>query len=92
MLSRIEREKQLQLENYSIRLQAAETEANNLREEVARQRNRLEKVESERGQLMEQLEELKNELNSTKNAENKFKEKEKRLVTINYHAVLLSFQ
>lgn len=77
---RIEREKQLQLENYSIRLQASETESCNLREEVNRQRIRLERIESEREQLLEQIEDLKNELSYSKDEENQFKEKEKRYV------------
>lgn len=79
-MARVEREKQLQLENYSIRLKAAETESGSLREEVQRQRVRLEKLENERQQFLEQIDDLKNELAYTKEEEGKLKEKEKRLV------------
>lgn len=75
---RIEREEQLQLENCNIRIQSAETEAHNLRDEVTRQRIRLEKIEIERQQLIDQIDDLKNELNYSKVTENNFKEQEKR--------------
>lgn len=80
LIQRIEREKQLQLENASIRLQAAETEAANLREDVARQRIRIEKIEGQRKELSDQIQDLRNEISYTKEKENKFKEQEKRCV------------
>lgn len=77
-MTRVEREKQLQLENSSIRLQAAEVEATNLREEVTRQRIRIEKLETERQQLTDQIMDLRNEILSTKEYENDFKDQERR--------------
>ncbi|XP_044269170.1 rab11 family-interacting protein 4A isoform X1 [Tribolium madens] len=79
MLNRLEREKQLQLENASIRLHAAETEASNLKEEVARQRMRIEKLENERKELTDQIQELTNEVIFAKEQATSFKEKERRL-------------
>lgn len=78
-MARVEREKQLQLENSSIRLQAAELEATNLKEEVTRQRIRIEKLETERKQLTDQIMDLRNEIVSSKEQENSFKEQERRL-------------
>ncbi|XP_025834746.1 rab11 family-interacting protein 4B-like isoform X3 [Agrilus planipennis] len=78
LVARIDREKQLQLENASIRLQAAETEAKNLREEVNRQRVKLEKLEAERNDLFDQVQDLKMEIMSTKDNETSFKEQEKK--------------
>lgn len=78
MLNRLEREKQLQLENASIRLHAAETEASNLKEEVTRQRIRIEKLETERKELTEQIQELTNEVILAKEQATSFKEKERR--------------
>nr|XP_015833301.1 PREDICTED: rab11 family-interacting protein 4A isoform X4 [Tribolium castaneum] len=79
MLNRLEREKQLQLENASIRLHAAETEASNLKEEVARQRIRIEKLENERKELTDQIQDLTNEVILAKEQATSFKEKERRL-------------
>lgn len=79
LVARVEREKQLQLENSSIRLQAAELEAANLRDEVARQRVRIEKLETERKQLTDQIMDLRNEIIGSKEQENTFKEQERRL-------------
>ncbi|XP_064215439.1 rab11 family-interacting protein 4A isoform X4 [Tribolium castaneum] len=79
MLNRLEREKQLQLENASIRLHAAETEATNLKEEVARQRIRIEKLENERKELTDQIQDLTNEVILAKEQATSFKEKERRL-------------
>lgn len=75
----MEREKQLQLENSSIRLQAAELEAANLKEEVTRQRIRIEKLETERKQLTDQIMDLRNEIITNKESESDFKDQERRL-------------
>lgn len=75
----MEREKQLQLENSSIRLQAAELEATNLKEEVTRQRIRIEKLETERKQLTDQIMDLRNEIIANKESESDFKDQERRL-------------
>ncbi|KAJ8969714.1 hypothetical protein NQ314_001628 [Rhamnusium bicolor] len=79
LLSRMEREKQLQLENASIRLQASETECTNLKEEVARQRIRIDKFETQRQNLMDQVQDLTNELNRTKEDMKTCKDQENRL-------------
>lgn len=79
-VNRIDREKQLQLENASIRLQASETEAANLKEEVTRQRIRLEKLETERRELSEQMQDLTNEVILAKEQATSVKEKERRWV------------
>ncbi|XP_063920860.1 rab11 family-interacting protein 4 isoform X2 [Zophobas morio] len=79
LVNRVEREKQLQLENASIRLHGAETEASNLKEEVSRQRMRIEKLESERKELTDQIQELTNEVILAKEQATSFKEKERRL-------------
>lgn len=79
MLNRVEREKQLHLENASIRLHAAESESSTLKEEVSRQRVRIEKLEIERKELTDQIQELTNEMISSKEHVTSFKEKEKRL-------------
>ena len=78
LVNRVEREKQLQLENASIRLHGAETEASNLKEEVSRQRMRIEKLESERKELTDQIQELTNEVILAKEQATSFMEKERR--------------
>lgn len=70
------------MENASIRLQAAELEAASLKEEVARQRIRIEKLETERRELSEQLLDLRNDAITCKEQENLYKEQERRYV---YH-------
>lgn len=75
---RMEREKQLQLENATIRLQAIESDAANFREEVSRQRIRIEKLETERKELCDQILDLRNELLSAKEEETTFKDQERR--------------
>ncbi|KAF5306439.1 hypothetical protein FQR65_LT07351 [Abscondita terminalis] len=80
LIQRVEREKQLQLENANIRLQAAEAEASNLRQEINRQRIRLEKLETERVDFCTQIEDLRSELLLAKEKETSFKDQEKRLM------------
>jgi len=58
MLQRVEREKQLEVENYSIRLQAAEKENRDMRDEVASLRAQVEKMRGEKAAVEEQLEEM----------------------------------
>lgn len=74
----MEREKQLLLENASIRLQAAETECSNLREELTRQRGLNDKLEMQRDILTEQIEDLNNELNTSKEEIKMMKDQEMR--------------
>lgn len=77
-MARMEREKQLQLENATIRLQAMESEAANFRDEVSRQRIRIEKLETERKELCDQILDLRNELLSAKEDETTLKDQERR--------------
>ncbi|XP_043261554.1 rab11 family-interacting protein 4A [Colletes gigas] len=60
--SRLERERQLQLENYAIKLQAIELEGTSLREEIVRLREQLEKVKTEKSRLENDLEEVRREV------------------------------
>ncbi|KAB0795929.1 hypothetical protein PPYR_09990 [Photinus pyralis] len=80
LMLRVEREKQLQLENANIRLQSAEAEANSLKQEISRQRIRIEKLESEGKDFYDQIQDLKHELQMCKEREAAFKEQEKRLI------------
>lgn len=61
-MNRLEREQQLQLENYAIKFQATELERSNLREEIVRLREQLEKIKVERSQLENDLEEARREV------------------------------
>ncbi|XP_074034327.1 rab11 family-interacting protein nuf isoform X3 [Leptinotarsa decemlineata] len=79
LVSRLEREKQLLLENASIRLQSSEAECLNLKEEVARQRTQLEKFENQRQNLMDQTQDITSELNLAKEEIKKMKDQEIRL-------------
>jgi len=55
LVQRLEREKQLEIENYTIRLQGMEKEQRVLGEEVACMRSQLEKAREEKGVVEEQL-------------------------------------
>ncbi|XP_045463159.1 rab11 family-interacting protein 4 isoform X1 [Harmonia axyridis] len=79
LISRLEREKQLQLENANIRLQSRIEENTNLKEELARHRIAIQKIENERNNLLEQVKELTEEINSTKAEASTSKETEKSL-------------
>lgn len=74
----MEREKQLQLENASIRLHSAETECANLKEELTRQRGLNDKLETQRHIMTEQIEDLTNELNTTKEEMKMMQDQERR--------------
>ena len=58
---RLERERQLQLENYSIKLQAVELENTSLRDEVSRLRDQLEKLKVENSRLASSLDDSRRE-------------------------------
>lgn len=75
----MEREKQLLLENASIRLHSAETECANFKEELNRQRGLNDKLEMQREILTEQIEDLTNELNTSKEEMKMMKDQENRL-------------
>ena len=57
MIHRLEREKQLEIENYSIRLQGLEKEQRMLCEEVSSLRSQLDKTREEKAEVEEQLNE-----------------------------------
>ncbi|CAK9833357.1 Rab11 family-interacting protein 4A [Anthophora retusa] len=68
-VSRLERERQLQLENYAIKLQAIEVEGSNLRDEIGRLREQLEKVRAEKSRLENNLEEMRREIETIREGE-----------------------
>ncbi|XP_043523322.1 rab11 family-interacting protein 4-like isoform X3 [Frieseomelitta varia] len=67
--SRLERERQLQLENYAIKLQAIELEGTSLRDEIGRLREQLEKAKAEKSRLENDLEEAKREIDTVRESE-----------------------
>ncbi|CAG9770560.1 unnamed protein product [Ceutorhynchus assimilis] len=77
---RIEREKQLQLENASIRLHNAEGEREKMKEEVTRYRLKLEKMEKQKDDLITQLQDLNFELSEAKEDAKTCRERENRLI------------
>ncbi|CAG9821605.1 unnamed protein product [Phaedon cochleariae] len=79
LVARLEREKQLLLENASIRLHGSEAECSNLKEEVARQRTHFEKIEVQRQNLMEQAQDLASEAQHAKEEVKMMKDQEIRL-------------
>lgn len=78
IVQRLEREKQLQLENASIRLQNCESERDKLQEEAARYRLKLDKLEKLRDELSAQNQDLTFELNEAKEEMKTCKERENR--------------
>ncbi|KAJ8910285.1 hypothetical protein NQ315_016102 [Exocentrus adspersus] len=79
LLARMEREKQLQLENASIRLHASEMECSNLKEEITRQRTQIDRFEIQRQEMVDQIQDLTNELNQSKEEVKILKEHDNRL-------------
>ncbi|XP_050300678.1 rab11 family-interacting protein 4B isoform X2 [Anthonomus grandis grandis] len=77
---RVEREKQLQLENASIRLQNSEGECEKLKEELTRQRTKIEKLELQKDELNNQVQELNFELQDAKEEVKNARERENRLI------------
>uniref|UniRef100_A0A1B6CAK6 FIP-RBD domain-containing protein n=2 Tax=Clastoptera arizonana TaxID=38151 RepID=A0A1B6CAK6_9HEMI len=82
LVARVDREKQLQVENCAIRLQALELENSSLKDEATRCRNQAEKLRSEKIKIEEQLGvtegillSLKEEINSLRDQERKHKER-----------------
>ncbi|XP_015588526.1 rab11 family-interacting protein 4 isoform X2 [Cephus cinctus] len=67
--SRLERERQLQLENYAIKLQAVEVESSSLRDEVGRLREQMDRARSDRIRLENEREEAKREAELAREAE-----------------------
>ncbi|KYN34088.1 Rab11 family-interacting protein 4A [Trachymyrmex septentrionalis] len=66
---RMERERQLQLENYDIKLQAAELDNSSLREEIARIREQLETARTDKAQLENDLREARREADAARESE-----------------------
>ncbi|KAG5879993.1 hypothetical protein JTB14_010113 [Gonioctena quinquepunctata] len=79
LVSRLEREKQLLLENASIRLHSSETECLSLKDEVTRQRGQLEKHETQRQNLVDQAQDLTSELSVAKEEMKMMRDQEIRL-------------
>ncbi|KAL0118325.1 hypothetical protein PUN28_009161 [Cardiocondyla obscurior] len=67
--SRLERERQLQLENYAIKLQAAEVDSSSLREEIARIREQLERARADKTRLENDLREARREADAARESE-----------------------
>ncbi|XP_031782318.1 rab11 family-interacting protein 4 isoform X2 [Nasonia vitripennis] len=67
--SRLEREKELQLENSAIKLQAAELECTRSRDEAARLREQLDKLRAEKSRLELALEEAQHDADRAREAE-----------------------
>ncbi|XP_030766065.1 rab11 family-interacting protein 4B isoform X2 [Sitophilus oryzae] len=80
LVHRIEREKQLQLENASIRLQNAQSECEKLRDEVGRQRTKLEKLEKQKDDLSSQLRDANYELSEAREEVKECRDRENRLI------------
>lgn len=59
----------MQLENYAIKLQAIELEGTNLRDEIGRLREQLEKVKGEKSRLENDLEEARREIDTVRESE-----------------------
>ncbi|XP_071648353.1 rab11 family-interacting protein 4A [Temnothorax longispinosus] len=66
---RLERERQLQLENYGIKLQAAEVDNSSLREEIARVREQLERARADKTRLENDLREARREVDGARESE-----------------------
>ncbi|XP_011493931.1 PREDICTED: rab11 family-interacting protein 4 [Ceratosolen solmsi marchali] len=67
--SRLEREKELQLENWAIKLQSAELENTRIRDETSRLREQLEKQRTEKARLESILEEVRLEVTDARESE-----------------------
>jgi Rab11 family-interacting protein 3/4 len=65
----LERERQLQLENYAIKLQAAELDSSSLRDEIARVREQLERTRAEKTRLENDLREARRETDAARESE-----------------------
>ncbi|CAG9839382.1 unnamed protein product [Diabrotica balteata] len=77
--ARLEREKQLLLDNVNLRLQASETECANLKKEINRQKDEIDKCKNERQNLMDQVSDLTSEVTSVKEEMKMMKNQEIRL-------------
>ncbi|XKL69462.1 hypothetical protein PGB90_007231 [Kerria lacca] len=78
LVARVDREKQLQVENCAIRLQTLEQANANLKEEAARYKSELEMQRNEKERLKENLEETQNLIASFKEEIHTLREQEKK--------------
>ncbi|XP_015188636.1 PREDICTED: rab11 family-interacting protein 4A [Polistes dominula] len=69
LVSRLERERQLQLENCAIKLQAIDLESSNLRDEIGRLREQLERVKNDKARLEIELKDSQSEINTARENE-----------------------
>ncbi|KAI4502638.1 hypothetical protein M0802_002550 [Mischocyttarus mexicanus] len=69
LASRLEREKQLQLENYSIKLQAIDLESSSLRDEIGRLREQIDRVKNDKARLEMELKDSQSEINTARENE-----------------------
>lgn len=65
----MERERQLQLENYAIKLQAAEVDSSSLRDEIARVREQLERARADKTRLENDLRDARREADAARESE-----------------------
>lgn len=65
----MERERQLQLENYAIKLQAVELDSSSLRDEIARVREQLEKARADKTRLENDLQEARRTADAARESE-----------------------
>jgi len=65
----LERERQLQLENYAIKLQAAELDSSSLRDEIARVREQFERTRADKTRLENDLREARRETDAARESE-----------------------
>ncbi|KAI4478033.1 hypothetical protein M0804_012224 [Polistes exclamans] len=69
LASRLEREKQLQLENYAIKLQSIDLESSTLRDEIGRLREQLERFKNDKTRLEIELKDSQSEINTARENE-----------------------
>ncbi|XP_047113637.1 rab11 family-interacting protein 4 isoform X4 [Schistocerca piceifrons] len=79
LMVRVEREKQLQVENCTIRLQTLELEAASLREEVTRLRAQTDRLRNEKQDMEEQLAEAQCAMSALREDAERLQEAERRL-------------
>ncbi|XP_039285015.1 rab11 family-interacting protein 3-like isoform X2 [Nilaparvata lugens] len=79
LVARVDREKQLQVENCAIRLQTLELENNSLRDETGRWRNQLEKMRLDKSRVEDQLIEAEASVTSLRDEIAAVREQERKL-------------
>ncbi|RZF37565.1 hypothetical protein LSTR_LSTR015086 [Laodelphax striatellus] len=79
LVARVDREKQLQVENCAIRLQTLELENNSLRDETGRWRNQLEKMRVDKSRVEDQLIEAESTVTSLREELASAREQERKM-------------